>query len=384
MTLSEYSSAARRDIAEAIEDRLFASGTSCAGFSGDSGRIFSVMKDYILSGKMLRGILACLSSELFSAGIEESALRRKKALGLAAALEFFQAGLLVHDDIMDKDEMRRGKPTMHKTFERIEAAQLRGPAGADPCAANLGAADPDTADLGAAELGAAGLGEAIGICAGDIYYFIAWQLISYLGQEIGKLFSRELVDVCLAQIKDVRLGSRREIPVLEETIEVYTYKTARYTICLPLCAGALVAGRADAIPALEALGLNLGILFQLQDDYLGLFGDEEELGKPVGSDIREGKKTPFMILLTQALEDTEKPGFYRIFGNQDITRQDVDHVRSLVRAHGIDTQVRALSAAYARKAEQCLAELSRHTAGLDSEKLGILQEFIDYSLSRKF
>jgi len=355
MTLSEYSSAARRDIAEAIEEQLSASGTACAGFSGDSGRIFSVMKDYILSGKMLRGILACLSSELFSAGAEESALRREKALRLAAALEFFQAGLLVHDDIMDKDEMRRGKPTMHKTFERIEAAKL----------------------------GAAELGEAIGICAGDIYYFIAWQLITSFGYDMGKLFSRELVDVCLAQIKDVRLGSRAEIPALEETIEVYTYKTARYTICLPLCAGALVAGRADAISALEALGLNLGILFQLQDDYLGLFGNEEELGKPVGSDIREGKKTPFMILLTQALEDSEKPGFYAIFGKQDITRQDVDHVRGLVRAHGIDAQVRALSAAYAQKAEQCLAELSRNTAGLNADKLGILKEFIEYSLSRK-
>ena len=366
MTLSEYSSAARRDIAEAIEEQLSASGTACAGFSGDSGRIFSVMKDYILSGKMLRGILACLSSELFSAGAEESTLRREKALRLAAALEFFQAGLLVHDDIMDKDEMRRGKPTMHKTFESIEAAHVRG-------------ADPGSPDTSAADLG-----EAIGICAGDIYYFIAWQIITSFNQEIGKLFSRELVDVCLAQIKDVRLGSRKEIPALEETIEVYTYKTARYTICLPLCAGALVAERADAIPALEALGLNLGILFQLQDDYLGLFGDEEELGKPVGSDIREGKKTPFIILLTQALEDSEKPGFYAIFGKQDISRQDVDHVRSLVRAHGIDAQVRTLSEAYAQKAEQCLAELFQHSAGLDAEKLGILKEFIEYSLSRKF
>lgn len=371
MTLSEYSSAARRDIAEAIEAQLFASGTACAGFSGDSGRIFSVMKDYILSGKMLRGILACLSSELFSAGETESTLRREKSLRLAAALEFFQAGLLVHDDIMDKDEMRRGQPTMHKTFERIEAA-------------HVGGADPANLDHSAAELGAAELGEAIGICAGDIYYFIAWQLITSFGHEIGKLFSRELVDVCLAQIKDVRLGSRQEIPALEQTIEVYTYKTARYTICLPLCAGALVAERADAIPALEALGLNLGVLFQLQDDYLGLFGDEEDLGKPVGSDIREGKKTPFMILLTQALEDSEKSGFYAIFGNQDITKQDVDHVRGLVRAHGIDAQVRALSAAYAQKAQQCLDELSRHTAGLDAEKLGILKEFIEYSLSRKF
>jgi len=366
MTLSEYSSATRGDIAEAIEEQLSASGSACAGFSGDSGRIFSVMKDYILSGKMLRGILACLSSELFSAGAEERELRREKALRLAAALEFFQAGLLVHDDIMDKDEMRRGQPTMHKTFERIEAA-------------HAGAAGSGSPNLGAADLGAA-----IGICAGDIYYFIAWQLITSFGYEMGKLFSRELVDVCLAQIKDVRLGSRAEIPALKATIEVYTYKTARYTICLPLCAGALVAGRADAIPALEALGLNLGVLFQLQDDYLGLFGDEEELGKPVGSDIREGKKTPFMILLTHVLEDSEKPGFYAIFGNQDISRRDVDHIRDLVRAHGIDTKVRALSAAYAQKAEQCLAELSRHTAGLDAEKLGILKEFIDYSLSRKF
>ena len=274
------------------------------------------------------------------------------ALKLATALELFQAGLLVHDDIMDKDELRRGMPTMHKIFESMVA-------------------------------GDAALGEAIGICAGDIYYFIAWKLINTLQSSIGKLFSRELVDVCLAQIKDVRFGTGSVFPSLEETLEVYAYKTAHYTICLPLCAGALLAGRNDALPPLEELGLNLGILFQIQDDVLGLFGNEEELGKPIGSDIREGKKTPFMILLTETLTEAEKPRFNSIFGRKTIDADDVDYIRGLVRRHGIDVKVRELAETYARKAELCLAGLPEKISGLNHDKLALLREFVDYSLSRK-
>ena len=378
MTLSEYFPSAREDISKTIADRLSESQTSCAGFSGDSERIFSIMKDYALSGKMLRGILACLGSELFSASQDERPKRRAEALKLAAALEFFQAGLLVHDDIMDKDDLRRGMPTMHKTFERLEAAYIQNSSAVrerkPPC--------PFETKHGASRC--ADLGEAMGICVADIYYFIAWNIIIQFTSSMGTLFSRELVDVCLAQIKDVRLGTHEEMPELSETLDVYTYKTARYTICLPLSAGAILADRSDAIPYLEALGLNMGLLFQLQDDYLGLFGDEESLGKPIGSDIREGKKTPFMILLAGTLAEDEKSGFNAIFGNQAIQRQDVEYIRGLVRAHGIDAKIRELSETYAKKARQCLADLREEIPDLDKEKLGILREFIDYSLSRKF
>lgn len=360
MTLSDYFSSKREKISESISLTLDQNKALGAKFSGDSALIFSIMNDYAKSGKMLRGLLACIGSELFKMDTSQDAARASSgAVKVATALELLQAGLLVHDDIMDKDEMRRGKPTMHKIFERIDAKKGGG-------------------------LTSAALGEAIGICAGDIYYFIAWKLITSFGAEIGSLFSRELVDVCLAQIVDVRLGTHEEFPLLSEILEVYAYKTARYTICLPLCAGALLAGRKDALPYLEALGLNLGVLFQLQDDHLGLFGEAEELGKPIGSDIREGKKTPYMILLSETLDKEEATRFNAIFGKKAIDDKEVNYIRSLVKVHGIDARMRELAESYAKKAKICLADLSRDLVDLAPETLGLLEEFIDYSLSRKF
>jgi len=366
MSFSDYSTSARREIASSVEAILDEYASSGAGFSGDSAKIFSIMKDYAVSGKMLRGILACLGRDLFRTAPEPDREGHRDAVRLAAALELFQAGLLVHDDIMDKDEMRRGMPTMHKTFERLEA-EARG---------RIAAKNP----LSSCE----DLGEALGICAGDIFYFIAWQLISSFGTDMGELFSRQLVNVCLAQIKDVRLGKHEAFPPLSDSLEVYLYKTASYTISLPLCAGALAAGRSDALPALEELGLNLGILFQIQDDYLGLFGNEEELGKPIGSDIREGKKTPYMIMLADRLDPEERKHFDAIFGSESIRGDEVEYIRELVKTHKVDAKVRELAESYARKAEDCIARLPERIPCLDRETLGCLREFVDYSLSRKF
>jgi len=356
MTFSEYSASVRGKIAEAIVAALNEHQSRLAPFSGDSARVMAILQDYALNGKMLRGVLACLGHDLFGADLIGGDPR--DAFALAAALECFQAGLLVHDDIMDKDDLRRGAPTMHRRFEHLEAAS------------------------GAPARSAAALGEAVGICAGDIYYFIAWNTIARLGDRLGQLFSRELVNVCLAQIADVRFGSRTAFPTIEQTLEVYAYKTARYTICLPLCAGAILAGHSEAQPALEALGLNLGVLFQIKDDYLGLFGDEKQLGKPIGSDIREGKKTPFMILLHHALSDAERPRFDAIFGNPSISSADVAYIRGLVREKGIEAQVGALEASYAAQARACLEALRVAAPNMRAESLAILEDFIAYSLSR--
>jgi geranylgeranyl diphosphate synthase type I len=363
MTFSEYSASIRGPIAEAIIAALHEQESQLAPFSGDSAHTMAILQDYALNGKMLRGALACLGYDLFDqdkVGAEAIGEGSRNVLALAASLECFQAGLLVHDDIMDKDDLRRGAPTMHRRFERLEL------------------------ESGTPAHSAAALGEAIGICVGDIYYFIAWNIIAKHGILLGDLFSRELLNVCLAQIADVRFGSRTDFPSIEQTLEVYKYKTARYTICLPLCSGAILAGRGDAQPALEALGLNLGVLFQIKDDYLGLFGDEKQLGKPIGSDIREGKKTPFMILLRDALEDSGKSRFDAVFGNPSIGPEDVAFIRELIKEKGVDKRIRTLEAGYAVKSREALAALRSSFPKMKKEPLSALEDFIAYSLSRTY
>jgi len=357
MSFHEYSKRTKEKISEILRQELSQAVSNYPSFSGDSAGIFNSLKEYALAGKMLRGLLACLSVELFSDSGQKGPARIEM-YRLGAALELLQAGLLIHDDIMDEDSLRRGLPTMHKRFE-LESA-------------HSGAQNPSH------------LGEAIAICAGDICFFSAWNLVSGFGAEMQRLFSRELVKVCLAQARDVRLGSHSHFPDLEESMDVYTYKTARYTICLPLLAGAIAAGRSDAAPLLEEIGLNLGILFQLKDDYLGLFGDEACLGKPIGSDLREGKKTPYMILLRPRLAAAEKARFDSIFANEAIDAADVEFVRGLIFVYGIDKALEKIENEYAQKAQASLARLLQAFPGLNGDAVQALKDFVEYSLSRTF
>jgi len=296
---------------------------------------------------------------------------------LGAALELFQAGLLAHDDIMDQDELRRGKPTLHKGFESEERRRANADGAVPTCSTRRSEREPNFKRLG----------ESKGICAGDIFFFEAWNLVSradpQLAAALSARFSRDLVDVCMAQIADVSFGMRKPFPNLEEALEVYTYKTARYTITLPLCTGASFAGRPDAVSALEVIGDPLGIVFQLQDDYLGLFGDERELGKPIGSDIREGKKTPFMIRLLPRLTAAEKASFFDIFGKDNIDAGDIDYIRRLVSANGVDDEIRGMIDASAQKTETALETFSRNVAGFNPEAFQLLHDFIEYSIARK-
>jgi geranylgeranyl diphosphate synthase type I len=226
----------------------------------------------------------------------------------------------------------------------------------------------------------------MGICVGDIFFFLAWRLLSECGMKdhsnLAKNFSRELIDVCLAQATDVRYGSYLTFPTLEDIVEVYTYKTANYTVTLPLCTGAILAEKPEAIPFLEEFGKNLGILFQLQDDYLGLFGDEKILGKPVGSDIREGKKTPFIILLIPCLSPQERQEFDRIFSSKSIKVSEIQYIRNLVIYYKIDLHIRALVEKYAFQANNALKTLVSNIPEIHATAFSLLEGFIEYSLSR--
>ena len=177
-------------------------------------------------------------------------------------MELFRTGLLVHDDIMDRDTLRRGMPTIHASYSTELERE------------------------GVAESGR--IGEALGICAGDACYFEAFaQLARALagnprGGEIQAFCAEILSEVVVAQMADVRWGASGGEPSEEDILAMYRCKTARYSFSLPLAAGALSAA-ADAGAALAgpltALGERLGILFQLRDDELGLFGDESATGK---------------------------------------------------------------------------------------------------------
>lgn len=175
------------------------------------------LSDFATAGKGIRGSLALFSYSAFS-GKKDIA----PALPLAAALELFHAGFLIHDDIMDNDALRRGKPSLHTQ-----------------------------------------VGEAVAICMGDLAFFLGYKAIA--GLPVQAYVSEELAKATVAQMEDV---SQKE-PTSDDVLRLYRFKTARYTFSLPLVAGAMLA-EADPkiIPQLEDLGESLGLLFQIRDDEL--------------------------------------------------------------------------------------------------------------------
>ena len=276
----------------------------------------------------------------------------------AAAMEIIHSSLLIHDDIMDNDRLRRGGRTI---FVQYEQAGRRARA-ADPAA----------------------FGRSMGICAGDVGYFLAWEILSGLALdaerkvELLALVSRELSYVGLAQMQDVAFSAFPRIPSRDDVLALYIYKTARYTFALPLMAGALLAGA----PAVERrklceLGERLGVIFQVRDDELGIFGSEAETGKPVGSDIREGKKTLLYLELIRRARGAEKRRLEELFGKPDLTASESKRVREAIEGLGARGTLERLMEGLAKEALRII-----HSLSITKDHSRILREICEQSVER--
>jgi len=318
------------------------------------GRLY----DFALRGKMIRGGLVSLGCSIARGGTCV-AEQRRIVTAAGAAMELFQSGLLIHDDIMDRDTIRRGLKSIF--FQYTEMAE--------------GSGIGDSYHLG----------ESLGICAGDVAYFLAFEILGRLevpaaarGEVVG-LSARELGYVGVAQMQDIFAGAAGSTVVDEEVLKLYLYKTGRYTFSLPLMAGGVLAGgEAEVIGSLERLGETLGIIFQIKDDEIGLFGDAAETGKPVGSDIKEGKKTLYYGSLQRLAGKEDLERLDGIFGNPDIGEAEVQYVRGLTEGLGIRSEVQARADRLAESSRALIDSLVP-SEGSDRE---VLLGLLDYSLAR--
>ncbi|HUW69514.1 MAG TPA: polyprenyl synthetase family protein [bacterium] len=369
--MMEYFATTRSELATTIRQALGAFGETYDAVSGDLGAdAASRLADFASRGKMLRGSLVRLGYELVSQ--HDATEPDATAIRLAgAAMELFQSGLLVHDDIMDRDRVRRGFPTMHVGYQStLESG---------------GYDDP------------AHYGEALGICVGDLAYFAAFQLLTEMpapaarAVQAAHIAARELCVVGIAQMQDVVNGAVlqdsanpfRDAPTdpsEEDILKLYRYKTGRYTFSLPLALGCALAGGSDAERlTLEQAGEDLGVLFQLKDDELGLFADEAVLGKPVGADIREDKKTIFRRRLMSRADGQTRARLTAIFGHHDAGSAEADVVRSELQRLGIRAEIAAMMQARAD------AALGHMKPLLDEAPAGAalaFRELVTYSLER--
>jgi geranylgeranyl diphosphate synthase type I len=221
---------------------------------------------------------------------------------------------------MDNDQERRGKPTIFAQY----AAETT----------------PET-------------GRNLAICVGDIFLFAASELISTnpddpstaLAQQ--QLLARELRLVGIGQMEDIRLPETPQPVDQDRIIAMYRAKTARYTISLPLLLAALRTGfDQTTTDGISRASEKLGVVFQIQDDLIGLYGDPAVTGKPVGSDIREGKQTVVRALLMASASSDEREQLSQVFGSTAISDKDVLMVQQMGDRFAVRAQLDQLIESY--------------------------------------
>jgi geranylgeranyl diphosphate synthase, type I len=364
-------------------------------------------------GKMIRGCLVFLGAAAGGAPAEVAFQERRSAAAgggaesagiplaaargdlasIAAAMELFQAGLLAHDDIMDRDELRRGAPTIHARYAAEARARAADPQASDAWSIDAGAGPLRACDdIGPDE--ARHVGESLAICLGDLCYFQAFGALSRAlagnaryGEIIG-LCSAGLGEVAVAQMTDVSWGAgSAEVPE-EAILAMYCGKTAHYSFSMPLAVGALAAvgtgGRgtdaADVVDPLYELGERLGMLFQIRDDELGLFGVPASIGKAPGSDLREGKKTLFRSRLLAAAPASEQRRLRVLFGGgAEPSAEDVGYIRSLSEKLGVARSIAEMS----RMAEGEALAILGALPSLAPETRAVLEGLVEYVTRRE-
>src|SRR6266851_1770668 len=237
-------------------------------------------------------------------------------LAAAAALELLHAGALVHDDVMDGSDTRRGQPSLHRQFaDRHAARRWHGSAQA--------------------------FGASAAILLGDL--LLSWTDQMYqasglppealrCGQPVLDLMRTE---VMAGQYLDL-LGQAAGDGTTASALRVVEYKTAKYTIERPLQLGAALAGSAagPVAEAYAAYGLPLGVAFQLRDDILGVFGDPAQTGKPASDDLREGKRTVLLAITRERATPSQAAIIERRLGDPRLDDAGVAEVRAIITGTG--------------------------------------------------
>lgn len=331
MTFEEYSKNSKESIIRYLKKVFDKKRDEDVIKNFKNQNILTVLEDFMQNGKFVRGTLFLLTCQFLGEEIDE------KKIAIASAIELVHSGLLIQDDIIDHDTVRRGGKTVFSQYEEIGG--------------KIGAADPYH------------YGISIAMIVADVAFFTAYEILSSYNlpqlPDILAFYSKEIYRVSLAEGIDSEFGQIKTEPSEEEINAVYLYKTARYTFSMPFVLAAIVSGTDSEIQdRLEKIGEGLGIIFQIKDDVIGLFGDEKIIGKPVGSDIRENKKTIIRSLLYQNATPYEKSFLDASFGNPNLTQDDVVKIQQILKTYKIEEQLNAKMDSYMSDALSAFASLN--------------------------
>ncbi|MGH3443528.1 MAG: polyprenyl synthetase family protein [Nitriliruptorales bacterium] len=289
----------------------------------------------LAAGKRLRPALVLIGWE--AAGHEEL----RPAVGPALAVELVHTCALVHDDLIDDADVRRGRPAAHHAFaDRHARAGWAG-----------------TADT---------FGRAAALLLGDLAFVAADELFLRAADDgvpadrvlaALRVFTTLREEVTAGQFLDV-VAQSSGVNDPDLALTIATYKSGRYSVARPLELGALLGGAPELAAGLARAGLPLGTAFQLRDDVLGVFGREEETGKSTLSDLAEGKRTLLVALTAGRLEDAERRRFEALLGDPRLDESGAKELRRLMRASGALAETERRAAALVDEALHELASLA--------------------------
>jgi len=304
-------------------------------FKAEPSALYEPMRYHVLGGgKRVRPVLCLLGCEVVGGDTE-------KVMPLALGLELVHAFTLIHDDIMDRDDMRRGKETVYKKW-----------------------------------------GEALAINTGDGLFAIAYKTVLRVDAPAEKKdkalrnFSRAILEVCEGQAMDVTFETQKQVS-LEEYLKMAALKTGSL-ISASVASGAIIGGGSDKqIKALEDYGRDVGLAFQIWDDYIDFAS--EKTGKTRGSDIKKGKKTSIVCYAMEKLGDAEKTKL------KEILEMPVEETTNELIEAAINILESAGAIKYAKDKAVELIESAKKSLGAlpESEARKVLEEFADYVVDRE-
>ena len=304
---------------------------------GEPGRLYEAARHLPLKGgKRLRPALLMLVAKALGGKEEE-------ALPAAASVELLHNFTLVHDDIMDRDEMRRGVPTVHVLY-----------------------------------------GEPLAILAGDLLYAKAYEALLKtqkspdLVKRMAEYLTWAAVTVAEGQAMDMMFEERWDVSE-EEYLEMIAKKTgALFGACGAI--GALVAERPDYAEKMKEFGVILGKAFQIKDDILSLVGDEKVTGKPKYNDLREGKKTLLVIRALRSLPPEEAEELKNILSKEEKDFEELERAASLIKKSGALEYAMKVAEQLETRAREILSQLEV----ADEEAMDLINELLEFAVKREF
>ncbi len=288
----------------------------------------------LAGGKRLRPCMAMISCESVKGDVLNT-------VPLTIALELVHNFTLVHDDIMDKSKLRRGNPSVHIKY-----------------------------------------GEPTAIMAGDLLFAKAFESMHQITYDLKVFKNVEygLIDcikeICEGQQLDMEFEQRHNVTE-EKYLEMIRKKTAVFFQYAAEAGAMLGNGSREQANALNQYGLLLGLGFQIWDDYLDLNSDEETLGKDIGNDIRNGKKTLIAVHSINNAGEQDKKIFEEIFGNKDATDEDIHKVYGIFKKTGSIDYAKKTALRYIDDAKKSIEALP------DTESKQLLMNLADYAIERK-